>query len=70
MIPPETTLGIRIVLVMQMMLLTISLDRLEPLVQHIRRIVRTLGSPLLPSASAKPKKNTSFFEIDMTRFEP
>jgi hypothetical protein len=70
MIHNELIIEIRTVLLLQLIVMTMASDRAVLVHQELRKIWKTLNAPVLPKKPAPANKGRSFWEIDMTKFEP
>jgi hypothetical protein len=70
MIHDELIIGIRAVLLLQLIVMTMASDRAVLVHHELRKIWKTLNTPVFPKKSAQANKGKSFWEIDMTKFEP
>ena len=66
----EVTIGIRNILLIQLLVIVLVPGCAFQVHQGLMKIWKTLNTPLLPEKPADPKKREKFWEIDMTRFEP
>jgi hypothetical protein len=69
MVPHELTIGIRNILLMQLMIIAALPGHLFLFRRELVRIWRSINAPFLQKKETR-RKGSRFWEIDMTKFEP
>jgi hypothetical protein len=66
----KTGIGIRNILLVQMLMIEMVPDYAVQVRRGLVKIWKTLKTPILPKRTGPSKKSGKFWEIDLTKFEP
>jgi hypothetical protein len=66
----EIIISMRNIMLLQLVALSLTPEKAVLVRQELKKIWKTMKTPRLPKKTGPANKGKSFWEIDMTRFEP